>query len=229
MNRYGSSSSMSGLNTQPGSKIVEKLDGSIEGLLILEGDASFYGSRPRIGGRHPNFPLLSCHNVETEFGKLSKIRVTASYIGINGNQTPWFLEGNGNVDKESILTHPKFVSSLGGTKAAPLNNCIFDAATGDFIGFPPDATNDMGGVESWYVPHVTYRLTCWTYQVPTFEKLGTIVKPPISLTLPPNSKNFLQGPVVYRQVGQLYQITNEIWASGPVGWNSLMYDPAALS
>lgn len=226
MQKYGNSS---GLIKQPGSKIVEKLDGSIEATLILEGASEHYGSRPTIGSRHPDLNLLSCHNVESDFGKLSKIRITASYVGITGTETPWFLEGTGAVDKDSILTHPKFLSDLGGTKASPKNKAIFDASTGDFIGFPSDATENLAGVDSWYVPHVSFRLSQWTYTEPDFDKIGTIVIPPITLKKPANSKNFLQGPITYRQVGELYQVVSEIWASGPVGWNAKIYDPEALN
>ena len=217
------------LARQPGSKIIYKLDYSVEGILILEGDASLYtGSNViNIGDAHPDLGGLSCHNVEVERTKLGKIKVVASYIGLNAStatgSTPWFLEATGSLDKESILTHPHFTDTLGGTAASPLNGAIYDATTGDFVNFPSGAANSMQGIDSWYTPHITYRLTQWSYTAPVFQKLGKIITPPISLYAPSNVVNFLQGPMTYRQVGNLYQITNDIWGSGINGWNTLVY------
>jgi hypothetical protein len=220
MNKYGSTS---GLTKQPGSKVVKKLDFSMEGTLILEGDASFASQSPNIGDAYPGNGQLTCHNVETEYLKLGRIRVTASYVGVMVDPTPWFLEGNGALDKESILTHPQFQDSLGGSASSPLNGALYDASTGDFIGFPATATGGLAGVDSWYTPHIVYRFTRWSYSQPYFDKIGTIVSPPLPVAMPPNVTNFLQGPLTYRQVGSLYQITNEVWASGPNGWNQLIY------
>lgn len=226
--------SASGLIIQPGTKIVKKLDGSIQGVLVLEGDASYAGSSPEIGA---TFPVggwnLICHESEIEYLKNGKVKCTGSYVGLQSDPTPWFLEGTGSLDKTPITAHPKFISHLGGTPSAPKNKCRFDPTTGEFQFFPADATNNLGGVDSFYTPQAIYRLTRWTFQTPTFSGLGLITTPPIPIPVEEGC-NFLQGPQSFRSLGGagegmpiLYQITSELWASSAnLPWNALMYTTA---
>ena len=160
--RIRTSKSFIGLVRQPGCKIKEKQDGSIEGYLILDGDASNRGMRPGINDSHPDDSRALCYDVETETLKSGKIRVVAAYIGVQMDPTPWFQSGAGSFDRPSITTHPDFVSKLGGTPSAPLNKCQFDPDTGDFVCFPPDAGNNLAGVSEWHVPMVVWRFTRWS-------------------------------------------------------------------
>lgn len=221
--RIRRSASASGLTRQPGSKIKEKQDGSLEGLLLLEGDAFMRAQRPRVGSRHPDDPRAICYDVETESLKSGKIRVTAAYIGVTADPTPWFQSGSASLNSEPIATHPDFVSTLGGTKSDAKNLAIFDPETGEFLAFPADAPNELGGVENYLVPSVVYRFTRWTYRLPDLRDIGTIDTPPIPVRKPSNVKNFLVGAVTYNQVGTLYQETLELFGSGKRGWNPLIY------
>lgn len=216
-------SNASGLTIQPGSKITYKQDGSLEAMLIQEGDQTAAAGAPGINSAHPREPRALAYNVDHEYLKNGKLRVTAAYIGVSSDPTPWFLEGQGSLDKESILTHPDFVGKIGGTKDAPLNKAKYDEETGEFIGFPADAENNLAGVDSWFVPSVIYRFTQWTYRQPNFRDLGKIDSPPVSVQRPASVKDYLNGSGTYRQVGNLYQVTIELWGSGPKGWNKTIY------
>lgn len=215
--------SFNGLAIQPGATITYKQDGSLEGVLVLEGDAAFRGNVPQINQAHPDDYRALCYNCEVARLKSGKIRATAAYIGVASDPTPWFHEGQGSCDKESIVTHPNFVSKLGGTKAAPLNGAKFDEDTEEFLGFPADAGADLAGVDSWFIPSVVYRFTRWTYRLPDFNDLGTIDTPPVAIRKPATVRNFLAGSGTYRQIGTLYQVTIELWGSGKKGWNPLIY------
>lgn len=221
--RIRRSTSASGLIRQPGSKLSYKQDGSLEGLLLLEGDAAFRNARPQINDRHPDDPRAVCYNCDVENLKNGKIRVTAAFIGVTNDPTPWFREGQASLDKESIVTHPDFISKIGGTASSPKNKALFDPETKEFIGFETDAPNDLGGVDSWFVPSVLYRFTRWTYQQPEFNDLGKIDTPPIAIRRPSNVKNFLAWSATYREIGQLFQVTLELAGSGPKGWNPIIY------
>jgi len=208
---------------QPGSKLRYKQDGSIEGVLILEGDRTFRSLAPGIDSSHPDDSRALCYDVEIEDLKSDKIRAIASYIGVASDPTPWFKAGQGSLDKESLLTHPKFVSEMAGTPDAPLNSAKFDPETGEFLGFPADAGNNLGGMDSWFVPSVVWTFTRWTYREPTFTEMGKIDNTPVPVKRPPNLVNFLAGPKNYSQIGRLYQERLEYWGSGERGWNEIAY------
>jgi hypothetical protein len=212
-----------GLIRQPGSKLSYKQDGTIQGSIVYEGDASARAAAPKINSSHPDDSRAICYDVEIENLKSGKIRATAAYIGVTADPTPWFLSGTGSLDKESIVTHPDFVAKIGGTAASPKNGAKFDDDTKEFLGFPADADGALGGVDSYFVPSVVYRFTRWTYRQPDFGDLGKIQTPPVAIRKPASVRDFLLGSGTYHQVGNLYQETMEFWGSGPRGWNRMIY------
>lgn len=220
--------SLTGLVLQPGAIVSDEQDGSLKGHAVWKGDTSDYANRVRRGTPHPKDENCFCFAVQTTFLKNGQLQVDADYIGIDQDPTPYFLEFVGSVGEEAIETHENFTSIIGGTPAAPLHNAQFDATTGEFLGFPTDAPENLGGVRSYYRPSVIVRLSYWMRELPNPGPLGHIVEASAipGLVLPPNCFNLLVTNFGYRQVtpsAPPYQVTVELLASGPNGWNPLIY------
>jgi hypothetical protein len=211
------------LTEQPESELTYEQDGLIRGQRVLKGDAMYRVQVPGLWSRHPEEPNALCFQRRIRKAKLGKIVATLDYIGLANDPTDFVYAGDGALDQPSIVTHPDFLSTLGGKLGDEKNGAKFDEDTGDFICFPPDADHDLAGVESWLVPRVNIRRTWWTYNVPTMQDMGTILGRPVDILLPPSVKNLLYGPFTYRQVGRLFQCSQELWGSGKKGWNTLIY------
>ncbi len=216
------------LSLQPNSEITEQQDYSLMGRAVFEGDASLFSARPRKGAAHPKNKNLSCYSAKTTWLALDKIHVEAEYVGIDVSPTPYFLEFCGSVGEQAIVTHPNFVSVLGGTADNPLHNAYFDSDTKEFVGFPADAPADLGGVQTYYVPSVIVRVNYWQNEKPNPGPLGHVVNPDSipGLILPPNCLNLLVINFSYRQLTPKlapYQVTIEMLASEINGWNELIY------
>ena len=211
------------LHLQPGGELDYEQDGLIRGELTYEGDRAYLSSVPAIDAKHPDEPLALCFSRKITKITLSRIRAVCSYIGVAKDPTTYILEGIGALNREPIDTHPDFVSKIGGTLGHEKNSAKFDAETGQFICFPADAPNDLGGVESYLAVSVNVRRTFWTYKVPDPREMGTIFGKPGDIALPKNVKDLLWGPQTYRQVGRLYQMSEELLGSGPRGWNTKIY------
>ncbi|MGA3170371.1 MAG: hypothetical protein ABSE62_05100 [Chthoniobacteraceae bacterium] len=212
------------LTIQPDSELIYEQDGLIRGQLILKGDASLAPIVPPLWSAHPLEPDALCFQRRIKYGKLKTILATLDYIGLSADPTTYIVEFNGALNREPIETHPQFVSVLGGTQGAPLNSASFDPTTGLFLGFPPNAGDNLGGEEAYLVPGVNLRRSYWSYQVPNPSSMGTIFGVPEDIILPPNCKNLLWGPMTYRQVGKLFQSAQELLGSGPLGWNPVVYN-----
>ncbi len=220
------------LTMQPDREVDEEQDGSAHGQVTFEGDAEQVLRIPRIGASHPwpaglphrcsshpDVPSLTCFARKITFLKLGRVRGVLDYIGLTSDPTPMIYEFVGSTGEEPITTHDKFVTTLGGTKAAKLNGAKFDAQTGEFICFPPDAGNDLGGVESYLDPRVTVRATYWTYRAPSARNLGQRVSAFPGMP----SGRALQTSFTWRQHGLCYQVTDERMSPGKRGWNALIY------
>lgn len=213
---------------QPGAVITDEQDFSTKGHAVYVGDVSSYSQRPARGDEHPLDNGCLLYACQTTALKLGKLQYDCDYLGLSEDPTPYFLEFVGSVGEEAIETHPNFVSTIGGTPSAPINNAQFDATTGEFLGFPADAPADLGGVRTYFRPSVIARVSYWTLETPNPGPLGHVVDPDTipGLVLPPNCLDLLVTNFGYRQVTPLkppYQITVEMLASGPDGWNLLIY------
>lgn len=208
------------IHIQPGWTVVEDENYLLTGELVFEGDWNYRGNIPRNGSLHPYDRRLTCYGRTLQRLGLDKVRGTLKYIGIVNDPTPFIIEHHGGNGQDPIETHPDF-KDFAGTAASPKNGAKFDAETGEFIGFT-DLTNSLAGVRSYIVPSVMVSTTYYTHYIPNLSEVGRITSfPPIRA--PRNCKNFLLLGQPYRQIGNLFQVTNQYLGSGPDGWNTRIY------
>jgi len=142
--------------------------------------------------------------------------------------------------EEPIETHPAFKDNtntdfpitLAGTGANAENNAIFEGSEEDskFDYFPPNAEEDLAGVDSYLVPSVVLEHT------KKFKKLtdvgwsqlydvGKIKAPqfPTGVTFPTAKRNWLLIGSQYRYDDGLWVVTNQYQLSGRKGWNKNIY------
>lgn len=215
-----------GLIPQPGRTLVLRGDGSATGTVKYISSSPGLGGVPGIGSAHPDHSEVQCYAVSVTFLENGLSEITCEYLGIFRDPTDPVVEFIGNVSEEPIETHPDFVSRLGGTAKAPKNKAQFDEETGEFLGFPADAPNNLGGVRGYLNPACTVRVSWFTKNADSAEglgSLGSIASPPAGVPSAPDSKNWLKTNWSRRQFGLIYQITEEYTASGRKGWNPLIY------
>ena len=103
-----------------------------------------------------------------------------------------------------------------------MNGARFDPATGEFLGFF-DSSNDKFGVRSYIVPNVMVYLSYWTFRRPAVRNLMSIESSLSGVIKPPNVKNWLLVGMPYREIGKLYQVTEQYMGSGSKGWDRDIY------
>jgi len=203
--------------------IDEDENGLLTGDLVYEGDFVFWQSLPvswGYGMLHPYDTRLTAYKRRVQRQKGFKVRITLSFIGIISDPTPWIIEHPGGNGQDPIETHPNF-RDFAGSPSSPLNGAKFDSTSGEFIGFT-DSTNSLCGVKSYIVPSVMVSATYYTHFIPDLGDVAKITSfPPISR--PANVRNWLLLSQPYRQIGNLYQVTNQYLGSGEGGWNSRIY------
>jgi hypothetical protein len=210
---------------QPGRQLVYKQDGSISGQVKYKVD----GSRaialvPRIGAPHPDNPRVQCYNSTVSLLENGIAEIVSDYLGISRDPTPAQIEFVGNTGEDPVDTHKDFVAKIGGNREEPKNKAQFDVQTGEFVGFPPDAPQNLGGVRGYLSPACTVRVTFFTSASDWgLWSLGEIASPPGNVPRPPDSRNWLKTNWSRRDFGLIYQITEEYTASGRRGWNRLLY------
>lgn len=211
------------LHLQAGWTIDEDETGLLTGELSYEGDFAYWRFLPVSWGYgllHPYDGRLTAYKRRVQRLKTDKVRITLSFIGIIADPTPWVIEHPGGNGQDPIETHPDF-DTLAGTAASPKNGATFDEETGEFIGFV-DVTNSLCGVRAYIVPNIIVSATYYTHTVPNLTQVAKITGfPPIAA--PANVKNWLMIGQPYRQIGNLYQVTNQYLGSGPGGWNTRIY------
>jgi hypothetical protein len=127
--------------------------------------------------------------------------------------------------QEPIESHPDFTSTLGGTPAAPLNGAIFDATTGEFLGF--DSLSQFAGVRSYLMPQEFYTFSKVETDYPSpsdIEDIGHIVNPTIPLPTIPTGKNWLSTGIRVQNIANVYYRAQYLgMLSGARAWNNLIY------
>jgi hypothetical protein len=169
---------------------------------------------------HPYDYRLTAYKRRVTRVKTDKVRITLSFIGIITDPTPWIIDHPGGTGQDPIETHPSF-TNLAGTSASPKNGAKFDSITGEFIGFL-DPTNTLCGVRAYIVPNIIVNATYYTHYIPNLNQVAKITSfPPIYA--PGNVRNWLLLGQPYKQIGNLYQVTNQYLGSGEGGWNTRVY------
>jgi hypothetical protein len=125
---------------------------------------------------------------------------------------------------QPIDTHPQFVATLGGTAASPKAGAVFDSS-GRFLGFTPNAHNNLGGIRSWLAPSLIWRATYVYDSWFDLESIGKVAVPDGPVPSIPTPQNWLFWSATQRQQGNAYQVTKEWRASDPgIAWNPLLYN-----
>ncbi|CAN5463350.1 hypothetical protein BH20VER3_BH20VER3_00990 [soil metagenome] len=224
--------SIEGLIRQSGDTVTQMEDGTWEAqvkYLSTWPAAAYYAPR-RNSASHPDFPALICKACQINRLKPGRYaEVIATYRGFVapddqnqpnpqdplGNSVEEIITGTSD---QPIQTHPGFVTLIGGTKATPLNDAIFDD-DGKFQGFP--ASSLYAGIESYLVPSTIYRQSTPSRNRPSsLGPVGTIAAPPIT---GPSDTNWLFTSRVWRRDGGIYEVTEEYLLSPPGGWDPTIY------
>lgn len=136
--------------------------------------------------------------------------------------------------EESIETHPDFESVLAGRGDDTINRAKFKDTTADaeFDYFPPNALNNLAGVESYLVPSVILEMTrdFTNFADIGFDqiyKIGKIATPPLNINVG-NTRNWLVIGVLYDfdDESSVWKVTVQFQLSGEDGWNELIYNTA---
>lgn len=217
-----------GLHRQTGDTLVQREDGSWEGTVkyICRWANSISFAPKRNIARHPDFTALICSSCQVNRlkpGVVCELNVT--YRGLLGTAPdPEDLDRSTeevitSTSEAPIETHPRFVSTLGGTKAAPLNGAVFND-DGTFKGWKADSP--YAGKEAFLIPSTVYRKTTPSRTRPlNIGPVGTIVSPGIGGGQV--GSNWLYTCKTWRRDGGLYEVSEEYMLSGPGGWDSTIY------
>lgn len=208
----------SGLVVLPNRKIVTKNDGTMTGTVSFKVDRSNEDLLPVIQEVHPDDGRLELFQRDVTRTTLDTTTMSGSYFGIISDPTPKIVQHPGGGGRDPIETHPDFA-----TFGVAANGAAFDPDNDEFLGFFDKAIVEFYGVRSYLVPNVTVNLSYWTYKTPSLRKLMSIQSVIPDVRKPPNVADWLLVGMPYRQVGSLYQITEQWMGSGPNGWSQTVY------
>lgn len=229
---------------QPDRSIVEKNDGTIEGVVVFKAEKNLrssgnrwwgrdrvYDKFPEINDEHPDDDRLQCYNLAFTNNPNGIITCQASYFGVIPSQYQVSYTGGSN--SEPIETHPNF-AYLAGTVSNPKPNAKWDTETGEFISF---TDGEYQGLEYYLTPSNTLSITYWLDRTPNLKALMSVYGNPLTLATEddegrentsgivlPNVKSWLLVSIPTRKVGNFYQVTEQWIGSGNLkGWNKLIY------
>lgn len=182
---------------------------------------------PEMFSRHPYYvyAALERRRIEHQGGFLI---VTCDYAGVDGTSASVF-ELTVGVQDEPIVSHPKFVSSIGGKPSAPLNGAVFigpdgaittDDSVGQFAYFA--VNSNFAGIESYLAADfMTWRERYCTNGYVIYSDIGFLSSP--SGGPPVGATNWIKISTNLEQRGLSYVICNEWRAGGRRGWNPTIY------
>jgi hypothetical protein len=206
---------------QPDSQVSIDRDGLMSGTAVFDGDeAIVLINQPIIGQSvHPKDSRLVCESVSVTWKRLGKASITANYIGLQSDPSIPRVEFAGGSGQEPIETHPDF-TRFAGTANEPKNGARFDDETGEFLGF---FNGDFQGTTAYVVPSIIVNVTYYTSVVPNIKRIGRITSNLPNFQRPPNVKNYLLIAMPYRQIANVYAVTEQYLGSGEKGWNTQIY------
>lgn len=211
-----------GVEIQPDRTITTSEDGLMEGTVTFEADTANEGAFPRIGDQHPdNWRLVLWRHSITRM-RAEKSRMVAEYIGITHDPTTPVVTFPGGNGQEPIERHPKF-AELAGNVAAPVNGAKFDPVTWEFLGFTDPDYPEFYGLTNYITPNILVYRTYYSFRAPSqgnvLEVRGSIP----GVRKPQNVKDWLLLGIPIRQIGPLYQITEQYLGSSEAGWPREVY------
>lgn len=98
---------------QPGSTLIEKDDGQLEGQAVFVFDESSTSFFPEIGDDHPKDSTAKCYLITRQYHDVGKITFTCSYIGLTQDPTTPVASYSGGSNQQPIETHPRFKEFAG--------------------------------------------------------------------------------------------------------------------
>jgi hypothetical protein len=211
-----------GVVIQPGFSLTEKNDGTIEGQVVFECDETRFNNLPQMNAAHPRDTRCELYNREITYLPLRKIRMTGTYFGLVSSKTTPTISYTPNLNQDPVTSHPDF-ATFAGTEAAPMNGAKFDRESGEFLGFFDPSVKDLFGAEFYLVPATLLSLTYWTKTVPSLGRRMTRKTSIPGFRKPSDCKEFLVIDFPYRQIGNFYQVTEQIMGSGPNGFSTILY------
>lgn len=187
------------------------------------------GAIPSMFSPHPdpNYPYLNLERrrIQKQDGW---IVFTGDYAGVNGTSEAVY-ELTVGVQDEPIVSHPKFVSSIGGTPSAPLHGAVFlgpdgqitsDNSLGQFAYF--SVNSDFAGIEGYLAADfMTWRERYCTNSLIVYNDIG-FISPPNGI-VPVTAINWIKVSMNIEQRGLSYVVCNEWRAGGRRGWNNTIY------
>lgn len=181
-------------------------------------DKSTAPSLPAAGASHPLWSYMTLDKVQCS-DESDHWSIEASYAGIYGSPTPIY-DLDLSTSEEPIDSHPDFITTLGGTVAAPLNGAVFDA-TGIFQAFT--ATGWIG-IKGYLAPGAVWRQTSVSSGAPSdISTVGHITTPLGSPPTVESGRTWLYTGLSYEKRGGAYTIRKEWRLSSLRGWEPTIY------
>lgn len=230
---------------QPSWQVSEDTRGLLEGdLSIRYTQANPFNPRtpdfPSRGATHPFDSRLKCYKSSASMSSNGSIIVQASYIGLKQDPTYAETETSGTTSGNPMPLHPNFkVIAMAVQPDANGENFQYypyvRTQNEDGLNFERfDAVKSpegLRGVESYYAPRATVRVSFYTASLGTAEKMlsniGTIADVPYLANGPlPKGGNFLMTNASVTTYGTIYKISSE-WMMSEQGhtWTDKLYRP----
>ena len=203
---------------------------------------------PDLGAKHPIFGGLGMESRKLSLKGAHAI-AECNYAGVTINGRPGVdptitYELTVGLSEEPIETHPKFVTTLGGTPKNPGNGAIFRHAGTGALAYEgaPAPTDDgyvfdsfapiYGGAQNPFAKVSAYLDSCamtWRrtsvspVSTSSVSKAGKIDTPSGNPPKLATGRNWLNMGVTQTQRGAAFVSSEEWRASGPNGWNADIY------
>jgi len=228
---------------QPGWTVSEDTRGLLEGDLSIkytQGDPNNPRTPvfPNRGSIHPFDSRLKCYKSSSTMSSGGTITVQASYIGLKQDPTYSETETSGTTSGNPIPLHPNF-KTIAMAVPPDANGENFQyypyvrTQNDDGINFERfdavKAPEGLRGVESYYAPRATVRVSFYTASLGTAEKMlsniGTAAETPYLANGPlPKGGNFLLTSASVSTYGTIYKVSSE-WMMSEQGhtWTDKLY------
>lgn len=227
-----------GLNLSSAGEITVDRAGLWTGSCLFTFPVGRLDLLPLVGSGHPYATFMVAERSRITFSP-GLWRLSVDYAGSNEEESVPQYELSPGTGNESIEVHDRFLSHLAGKPSAPLNGAIFrnpetgEVTTSDepgtwqfdrFSVLLGDGTlNPFAGQEAFIAQNNTVWTKSWTRRsAPSSYKVH------IGAPDGPNpdyggATNWLALPIAYTLRGNVYSCRAQWIASGPRGWNPLVY------